>query len=235
VHHEFNFKENETLIGSVEPSKLGLVLELLRPKYNPRIVTIPAIFLIATTETEVRAYRRAMLAAEEYGRINLTLEANLPSELDDGTSHAVRLKIAKAKASKIVESLWSHVISAGTDWHQKPRTIYIDGWPQRFRFTPPSAPDGQGYNAVEEQKGYVIATDHTWQSQQSTQVFSSLGFEVLDPENPFPVLWRRLPKDDFAMLEHGLPFIAHSSIDSYKVTSILRDLGIDDTIIKARQ
>jgi hypothetical protein len=235
VHHEFNFKENETLIGSIEPQKLGLVLELLCPKHNPRVVTVPAIFLIATTETEVRAYRRAIQAADEYGQINLLLEAGLPHDLDDAASHAVRLKIAKARASRIAEVLWTYVKAAEMETSAKARFLQLEGWPQRFRLIPPNKPEDRAYNESDAQQGHLITLDHSFGQRESIPFFSSLSFEVIGKESPFPVLWRHLPKDDISLLEHNLPFVTYPDTDQYKMIRTLQDLGIDEALTKARQ
>lgn len=210
----------DTLVAIPNATKLPLVLDILKPYYAPRILMGFTSYLVAANLEESKIFRRAVFASEEYERVNLESETHLHFPVSDEIAHFVKLRVAKARASKIkdcivnvlresrnVRSFGSKSIYTSSSWNGAIgtwRTFHGEtacGWGDFERFT----------------------SDNSY--------LGDLTF-ILAQELEQPASWIRMPEDDRILLEHNFPISGERTNVTIE-TANAKDLGLTEAMIAA--
>jgi hypothetical protein len=221
-----NLAENQTLISIPNPTELPLILELLKSN-RPKVIMEGGSYLVAEDEKQARACRRAIIAADEYARVDLSIDTKLAEYLreedksrvseilGDTTAHAIKLKIAKAKASKFAEL----ILQSFGNWQTVERNIYkLQGIDDHIRLY------SEGFSGDPLTIGWG-----NYDKFKASSYIGELAFQIKSKHEPYPITWIRLPENDAFLLEHN--FLVHNAyLNKNTVSEHLQHLGITGSV-----
>lgn len=221
-----NLAENQILIGIPDSTKLPLILELLKSN-RPQVILEGSSYLVAEDEKQARACRRAIIAADEYARVDLSIDTKLAEHLreedksrvseilGDTTAHAIKLKIAKAKASKFAEL----ILQSLGNYDSKEGNIYqLRGINDRVRVYT------EGFTGDP-----LIIGWGNYDKFKTGSYIGELAFQIKSWRETDPIIWLRLPEDDGFLLEHNLR-VHNAYLNKNTVSEHLQHLGITGSV-----
>jgi len=208
----------DTLVAIPNPIKLPLVLDILKPYYTPRILIGATSYLVAENLQESKVFHRAVLASEEYGRVSLESEVHLHFPVSDEIAHLVKLRVAKARASRIQDCIVNVLRGSRSMRSIGSKSIYTSSsWS----------------GAVGTWRTFNGATACGWgDSERFTSDNSYLGelTFILAQELEQPARWVRIPEDDRILLEHNFPTSSERTNVTIE-TANAKDLGLTEAMI----
>lgn len=173
---------------------LPLALDMIRPhEPTPKLLLGPKAYLVAPDPRTAELYTRAVDAATIYPRVDLAVESPLRLPADEAIAHRVRIRIAKARASRLYPAMRA---SFRRSAHREERH-------GRLLAHGPAL----GERAVATWHNEAFDTLTGWGDLDRYRGDPEYPGEVVcrtPPEDDAEPQWLRLPDDERRLLDHGL-------------------------------
>lgn len=189
----FQLGAGQHLVWVPEAASLPLVLEMVRcHEPEPRVVLGGHAYLLAVDRRRQRIFAAAVDAAAIYPTVDLATESPLRLPVAPSIAHDVRIRIAKARASRLDAAMRATFRRAREREEHHGRLLAFDR--------------DLGSRAIASWQNETFDTVTGWGDLQRFRDDPDYAGEVafLTPHDEGIPQWLRLPVDETLLLDHGL-------------------------------